>query len=167
MISIIVARARNGVIGADGKLPWRGQLPADMEHFRSLTMGHAVIMGRKTYLSIPGRFRPLQGRFNIVLSRNGFSAPCRVVDSLGTAIRLAQSLTPGEVFIIGGASVYAEALPLAERIYMTLVGADFPGDSRFPDLDEAEWQMTAVEENEADDRNHYPYSFVSYHRSAR
>jgi dihydrofolate reductase len=140
MISLVVAYARNGVIGRDGDLPWH--LPSDLRHFRELTTGGTVIMGRKTYESIPDRFRPLPGRRNLVLSRTpGYAPPgAEVFGHLDDALRAAAGDGDvAECFVIGGGTTYAEALPLAGRVYATEVDADIEGDAVFPALDAAEW----------------------------
>lgn len=127
LITIIAARAENGVIGRDGRLPWH--IPADLARFRDLTLGHPVIMGRRTYESIG---RPLPGRSIIVLTGNsGYRATgCTVVHSIDEALRAADGAA--EVFIAGGAHIYRQFLPLAHRIYLTLVHDTFPGDAAFP-----------------------------------
>jgi dihydrofolate reductase len=141
MISLVVAYARNGVIGRDGELPWR--LPSDMKHFRELTAGATVLMGRKTYESIPARFRPLPGRRNLVLSRSPelAFAGAEVFGDLGAALA---ACTGEECFVIGGGATYAEALPLADRVYATEVDADLAGDTFFAPLDEAEWACVST-----------------------
>jgi dihydrofolate reductase len=168
-LSIIVAQSRNGVIGIEGRLPWEGQLKADMIHFRKVTMGCPVIMGRRTFESIPVQFRPLPGRVNIVLSRDRSFQPldCIVASSFAEAVSYCKSCLQGsnEVFVIGGTSVYAEALLNAERVYLTLVDADFLGDTYFPDLLEDEWVITEQSERyPADEHNDHPYQFVVFER---
>lgn len=135
LISLIVARARGGVIGHEGGLPWH--LPADLKHFKALTMGKPIVMGRLTYQSIG---RPLPGRDNIVISRDSaFAAPgCRVVASLGAALKAAGAAP--EIMIIGGARIYALALPLAHRIYLTDIDIDVSGDAHFPPIDLDGWR---------------------------
>ncbi len=135
LISLIVARARGGVIGRDGGLPWH--LPADLKHFKALTMGKPIVMGRKTYQSIG---RPLPGRDNIVISRDpDFTAPgCRLVGSLGAALEAAGQAP--EIMIIGGARIYALALPLAHRIYLTDIEIEVEGDAHFPPIELDEWR---------------------------
>lgn len=144
------------VIGVRNRLPWR--LPADLSHFRRTTLGHAVIMGRKNYESIG---RPLAQRLNIVLSSNpNFSAPgCRVVSTLDEALDAAGA--DPEIFIIGGAQVYAQALPLTSRMYLTLIDAKIDGDTWFPEYDAHEWREIARTEHATDDNNPYPFSFVT------
>jgi dihydrofolate reductase len=135
--SLIAAVARNRVIGDRGKLPWR--LPDDMARFRRLTMGHPVLMGRATFVSLG---TPLSGRRNIVLTRDaGLRLPgCEVVHSVAEATATAGE---GECFIIGGAAIYAEFLPRAQRMYLTLIDADVPGDTLFPDVPWSEWSIVA------------------------
>jgi len=160
MISIITAMDENRVIGRANALPWR--LPNDLRRFRRLTTGHAVIMGRRNYESIG---RPLPERRNIVITRQpGYSAPgCQVVHSLEQA--LAAAGEDPEIFIIGGAEIYAQALPRAARLYLTLVHAAVAGDVRFPPFDQGEWREIERERHEADDRHPYPYSFVVLERT--
>lgn len=153
--SLIVARARNGVIGRDNALPWH--LPADLAHFRRTTLGHPVIMGRRTWESIG---RPLPGRENVVVSRRvGFSAPgARVVRSLEEAWQAVAGAE--EAFVIGGAGLYEAALPGADRIYLTEIEADVEGDTRFPALREDEWDRAIQGRHGADGRNELGMRFV-------
>lgn len=141
-IAIIVAVADNGVIGVDGALPWH--LPGDLRRFRERTLGHHVVMGRHTYVSIG---RPLPGRHNVVLSRDpALRLPgCTVVGSLGAALEVARAGGDTEAFVIGGAALYREALPIADRIYLTRVHASPPGDTHFPALDPTQWIEVAPE----------------------
>jgi dihydrofolate reductase len=166
LISIIVAMTPDRVIGKDGQLPWR--LPADMRHFRSVTMGHPVIMGRRTFDSIG---KPLEGRLNIVLSRDTAFAPqgCTVVRSPDEAVRCAvgtsdMSIDPKEVLIIGGAAVYEVFLARAGRLYVTFVHADIAGDRHFPKLDFDAWHEVRSEPHRADERNPHDHRFVVYER---
>jgi dihydrofolate reductase len=158
-IVLVVAVARGGVIGAGGALPWH--LPADLAHFKRLTLGHAVIMGWATFESIG---RPLPQRLNIVLTRQRDYAPpgVEVASSLTDAYACAAA-HGGPVMVIGGAKVFAQALPDAQRIELTEVHADLAGDTHFPPLG-ADWRETAREDHPADARNVYPYSFVTYRR---
>lgn len=159
MIVIIAAVAKNGVIGKANALPWH--LPEDMRHFKALTTGHAVLMGRKTWESLPAKFRPLPGRRNIVVTRNaGYQAAGAVVaTSLPAAIEAAES---GEAFVIGGAELYAVAMPLANRLQLTEIDAAFEGDTFFPDIDRRQWQETARETHR--DETGLDYAFVTYER---
>lgn len=138
-ISLIVAASENGVIGNNGKLPWR--IPEDMTHFVARTWGKACIMGRKTYESIR---KPLQGRENIVITRDPtWKAPgVYVVQSLEEAIDLAKALKPeaDEIMIIGGAEIYALALPIADRVYLTKINKSIEGDTHF-ELDDNQWRL--------------------------
>lgn len=161
-INIVVARSENGVIGRDGDLPWR--LPADLQHFKSITLGHPLVMGRKTHESIG---RPLPGRHNIVVSGQAHyrAKGCTIAGSLEQALSAAHPAT--EVMIIGGATLYAAALPRAERIYLTEVHTVLDGDTRFPPLEREAWRELARERHEADERNDYAYSFVVLERVNR
>jgi len=157
---IVAALARNGVIGRDGRLPW--YLPDDLRHFKALTMGHALIMGRKTFASLPGL---LPGRPHIVLSRNAdFSAPgAAVVHTLADALMLATRMAVGPAFVIGGGELYAAALPLADRLELTEIDADFAGDTRFPVFERRDWREVAREQRVAADG--IAYAFVRYERA--
>lgn len=152
--------SRNRVIGRDGRLPWR--LSADLRRFRRLTMGHHLIMGRKTYESIG---RALPGRISIVLTRQvDWNVPGLVVaHSLPEALRAAGD--DGEVFVIGGAELYQQALPLANRIYLTQVEADVAGEAVFPRLDESQWTASPAVWHAADQDNEYPHTFRTLKRS--
>lgn len=161
MLSILVACAANGVIGNKNDLPWH--LPADLKRFKSLTMGHSVIMGRKTFESILARIhKPLPGRTNIVVTRNHtFKSPSvKVVHSLDEAFVAAKN----DGFVIGGAQLYQQALPKIERLYVTEVRADIEGDTYFPNLDYTHWQEVKRENHKKDDTHDYNYDFVVYDR---
>ena len=149
---------RNRVIGIKNRLPWR--LPADMKRFRSTTMGKAVIMGRRTYESIG---QPLTGRHNIVLTTNRAyrASGCTVVYSIEEALAVARG---DEVIVIGGSALYRQMMPMVERIYLTIVDADFDGDSYFPKLVESEWVELSREDYLPDDKNVYRYSFILLER---
>lgn len=157
-VSLIVAMDDAGLIGRDGQLPWR--LPEDLRHFRRLTLGKTVLMGRKTWDSLG---KPLEGRANWVLSRDpGFKAPGgRVFPDLASAIAAHDD---GELMVIGGAQLYAQALPLARKLYLTRVQARLPGDTWFPEYRPADWRETAREDRPADDRHPHPYSFITLER---
>ncbi|MFN3712182.1 MAG: dihydrofolate reductase [Alcanivoracaceae bacterium] len=165
-LSLIVARAANGCIGRDNKLPW--YLPEDLKYFKHVTFGKPVIMGRKTWESLKG---PLPGRANIVISRqSGYHAEgARVVASLAEARRLAESIAlidgVDETVVIGGAQIYAEALPQADILYITEVHADVAGDTFFPEYDRSQWIEAGREDFAAAGPNPYNYSFVIYRRS--
>lgn len=132
MISIIVAMSKNRVIGHDGKLPWH--LPSDLHHFKQLTMGHKVIMGRKTYESLPSKFRPLPGRENIVLSRREKLLDGKIRTFASLEYALDYSRDDSEVFVIGGQSVFEQTLPYVTRLYLTTVMIECEGDAYFPIL---------------------------------
>lgn len=159
ILSLIVAVARNGVIGAGGKLPWH--LPADLKRFKKLTLGHPVIIGRRTFESIG---KPLPGRTNIVVTRQADCkiCGCLVADSFEKAIELCQEAD--EIFVLGGASLYEQALPRADRLYLTQIHADFEGDVRMPPLDLSRWKEISREDRPADAGNPYSYSFLTYER---
>lgn len=161
-ISLIAAVAENGVIGSQNALPWH--LPDDLRKFRAITTGHTIISGRKNYESIG---KPLPHRRNIVVSRQrDYEAPgCDVVHSLDEALAAAASET--EVFVIGGAEIYRQALPLASRLYLTEIHASVAGDTRFPTFERAEWQETAREFHAADARHAHAFSFVILERKRR
>jgi dihydrofolate reductase len=158
-LSLVVAAAENGVIGAGNQLPWR--LPDDLKHFKAITMGKPILMGRKTYESIG---KPLPGRTNIVLSRcRDLSLPgCVVVDSVQAAIATAGDAE--ELAVIGGAEVYAQALPSADLIHLTRVHATIEGDVTFPELSSREWTEQFIERHPADERHTYPFSFMVLER---
>jgi dihydrofolate reductase len=158
-LSLIVALARNRVIGRAGRLPWR--LPEDLKFFRRMTVGKPVLMGRRTFESIG---RPLPERQNIVLSRDpAYRADgCQVVQSLGAALAVAGPAA--EVMVIGGATLYARTLPRAERLYLTLVQAKVAGDVYFPAFDWSAWREDWREEHSADERHAYPYTFLRLER---
>lgn len=161
-ISIVVAMTRERVIGCQGKIPWR--LPADLIHFRQLTVDHPVIMGHLTYQSIKERLKkPLPERKNIVLSRQTKNLPgCTVVPSWPEAVQAAGSAP--EVFVIGGAQIYQLALPAADYIYQTLILKRFSGDVLFPPLEQSQWRLTGYRYCSQDDINPYPYVFLTYNR---
>jgi dihydrofolate reductase len=158
-ICLIAALAANGVIGNDNKLPWH--LPADLKRFKSLTMGHPLVMGRKTFESIG---RPLPGRRNLVITRNhSYSAPgCEIVHSLDEA--LAACSGTATIFIIGGAQLYRESLLRAHRLEFTEIHAEFAGDAVFPEYPRAEWREVARETHRAAAGVDFDYDFVRYER---
>jgi dihydrofolate reductase len=160
-LALIAAVAANGVIGRDGKLPWR--LPEDLRHFRALTTGHSVIMGRRTWDSIG---RALPARQNIVVTRQpGFAADgALVARSLTDA--LAAVRLPEPAFCIGGGELYRTAMPLARTAYVTQIDRAFDGDARFPALDPAHWRETSRETHAATGADGFGYAFVTYERRA-
>lgn len=156
--SIIVAIAKNNAIGKDNKLLW--YLPNDLKHFKDVTTGHSVIMGRKTFESVG---RPLPKRRNIVVTRQSISIDgCEVVPSIEAALALCAD--EDQVFIVGGAEIYKQAIPLTDRIYLTKVDQDFEGDTFFPELNVDEWEETERENFEPDDKNKLKYSFITLQR---
>jgi dihydrofolate reductase len=162
MIALVVAVAENRVIGKENKLIWH--LPADLKYFKQLTSGHPIIMGRKTYESIG---RPLPNRTNIVITRQAdFKAEgCLVANSLTDALMLAQQLDEN-IYVIGGAEIYKQAMFLADTIYLTEVHHSFEGDTFFPEIDTILWEETAREDHQPDEKNAYAYSFVTYKATA-
>ncbi len=163
-LSLIAAVANNNVIGRENKLIW--YLPADLKYFKSLTMGHTLIMGRKTFESIG---KPLKGRKIIVLTgKKDYDAPgCQLAASMKDALKLVKD--EKEVFVAGGSQVYAQTIDLhhTRRLYITRVYANFEGDTFFPDIDLEKWELVSIEEHEPDDRNKYPYAFLQYKRKVR
>jgi dihydrofolate reductase len=158
-ITLIAAVSENGVIGRGNALPWH--LPADLQRFKRLTTGHAVVMGRKTWESIR---RPLPNRRNIVISSTaGLHPPgATVVPTFGAAVEAARDLS--QLFAIGGSRVFEAALPLTDRLELTRVHAQVPGDAFFPKLDLSEWKLVAEERHDADEQHTYPFSFLTYDR---
>jgi len=156
IVSLIAAMDEARGIGIDNKLPWR--LSADLKRFKDLTMGHHIIVGRKTFESISG---PLPGRRTIILThRAGLTAPgCLVAGSLDEALALARENGEGEAFICGGARVFEEALPRADRFYLTLVHARVRADTFFPEWQEDRWAEQEVSHHDADEKNQYPLTF--------
>jgi len=157
IISLIVAMANNRVIGKDKEMPWH--LPADLAHFKAKTLGKPIVMGRKTYESIG---RPLPGRLNIVMSRNKDYAieGCEVVSSLEEALVLVKDVE--EVMIIGGGYLYEEALPLADKLYLTFIDLEVHGDTLFPDYEKLPLTEITREKHLKDDKNPYNYEFVDF-----
>ena len=160
MISLIAAVAQNRALGKDGQLLWH--LPEDMRYFRETTRGKPVIMGRKTWESLPDVFRPLPGRRTIVISRNpAYDAPgATLAGSLEEAVRLAQD--DAEVFVIGGAEIYRQALPLAQRLYLTEVARDFDADAFFPEFSASDW--TEISRSAAKNGAGLDFTFAVYQR---
>ena len=161
-ISIIVAASENNVIGKDGSIPWH--IPSDLKHFKELTMGHHVIMGRKTYESIG---KPLPGRINVVLTRDpSYKAEgCLVVDSMEKAVTLAREQKNTETFVIGGEEIFKLGLPYADRVYLTRVHGDFDGDAYLPKLDPLKWKQVSCEVHLKDSQNPYPFDFCTYEKN--
>jgi dihydrofolate reductase len=160
-VALIAAVAANGVIGDDNRLPWR--LAADLSHFRALTTGHAVIMGRKTWESLP---RVLPGRQNIIVTRQRdyAAAGAEVAGSFDEARGLVR--LPEPAFCIGGGELYRAALPCASTLYLTLLDRAFDGDARFPSLADGDWRETARTAHSSDGPDPFGYAFVTYERAA-
>jgi dihydrofolate reductase len=163
LVSLVVAAAANGVIGRENRMPWH--LPEDLAHFKRLTLGHPVVMGRKTYESIIATLgKPLPGRTNIVVTRQaGYEAPgCVVVPSLEAGLAAAREAE--EIFVIGGAEIYRLALGRADRVHLTRIDAAFEGDTTFPALDPARWRETAREEHPPAGGRTFGFAFLRYDR---
>lgn len=159
ILSLIAAMAKHRVIGVNNGMPWH--LPADLRHFKELTWGKSVVMGRQTYLSLG---KPLPGRRNIVLTRDvHFSAPgCELVHAWSQVETLCAE--EEEVMVIGGQMLYEQTLPLAKRLYLTEIDLVVEGDRFFPPCDENQWQLMSSESCEADAKNPYAYRFLEYRR---
>ena len=160
-ISIVAAVADNYAIGKGNKLPWH--LPADLKHFRELTTGHAVVMGKRTFESLPNG--PLPNRRNVVLTSvmsEGVNEGYFEADSLEDAFYLCEK--EEKIFIVGGAAVYRQSLEIAESLYITWVHHEFSADIYFPEVDFSKWEEVSRQDMPADEKNPYPYSFVHYKR---
>ncbi|MFT5449560.1 MAG: dihydrofolate reductase [Gammaproteobacteria bacterium] len=157
-IALIAALSSNRVIGRDNNLPWR--LPQDLKRFKALTMGKAIMMGRRTFESIG---RALPGRKNLVVTRNRvFEAPgCRVLADIDAALAAAADC---ELMVIGGAQIYAQTLSMAQRLHLTWVDAEIEGDAMFPEFDAEQWQVLSEEAHPPDERHAFAYRFVDYQR---
>ncbi|MFM4774737.1 type 3 dihydrofolate reductase [Aeromonas veronii] len=160
-ISMIAAMAHDRVIGKDNQMPWH--LPADLAHFKRVTLGKPVLMGRKTFESIG---RPLPGRRNLVISRNpDYQAEgIEVVGSVEAALALLAGSSVEELMVIGGGHLYAEMLPSADCLYLTRIDLAVEGDTRFPAFDDGQWQRVDFESHPADEKNPHPYSFEIWQR---
>jgi len=157
-ITIVVAIASNYAIGKNNQLLWH--LPKDLKHFKDITAGGTVIMGRKTFDSVG---KPLPKRRNIVITRKPISIEgCEVVDSVDAALALCK--TEKEVFIVGGAEIYRQTMPLANRIYLTIVHHSFDADTFFPEIDYKEWTELEREDHETDEKHQFSYSFITLER---
>jgi dihydrofolate reductase len=159
-VALVAAVARDGVIGRDGGLPWR--LPEDMAHFRSVTIGQPVVMGRRTWESLPVRFRPLPGRRNVVVTRNAswHEDGAERSASLDEALQLLAGVE--RVSVIGGGELFSAALPIADELLLTEIDLDVEGDTFFPEFDRAAFEETAREPNVSDDGTRF--AFVTYNR---
>ena len=161
-LSLIVAFDKNRLIGRDNGLPWH--LPADLKHFKSLTMGHHMIMGRKTFESIG---KPLPGRTTVIITRqkNYRAEGCIVVHHLDEALECCRN--EEEVFIIGGAQIFDCTMPLADRLYITEIDHTFDGDTHFPEISADDWEQISSEHHEADEKNNWGYTFINYKRKSQ
>jgi dihydrofolate reductase len=158
IVSIVVAIAQNHAIGKNNQLLWH--LPKDLKHFKEITSGHTIIMGRKTFDSVG---KPLPNRRNIIITRQNITIDgCEVVNSLPDALKLAERVD--EVFIVGGAEIYKQAMPLTDRIYLTIVHENFDGDTYFPEIKEDTWQETERSDHQADEKHAFAYSFITLER---
>ena len=161
-ISMIAAMAHDRVIGLDNQMPWH--LPADLAHFKRVTLGKPVLMGRKTFESIG---RPLPGRRNLVISRNpGFKAPgIEVFSSIDEVLAtLSEAEAPDELMVIGGGHLYGQLLPRADSLYLTRIDLAVAGDTRFPAFEEDEWHCVERDPHEPDEKNPHPYCFETWQR---
>lgn len=158
IISAVVAIGENNAIGKNNQLLWR--LPNDLKHFKQITSGHTVIMGRKTYDSVG---KPLPNRRNIIITRQQIEIPgCKVVGSVAEALALCAG--EAEVFIVGGAEIYKLAMPQTNRIYLTIVHQAFDADAFFPQINYEEWTETEREDHGTDEKHAIPYSFITLQR---
>lgn len=156
--TIVVAISENNAIGKDNQLLW--YLPADLKHFKNITTGHTVIMGRKTFDSVG---KPLPNRRNIIITRHVMHIEgCEVVSSIEAALALCAD--EEEVFIVGGAEIYRQSIHLTDRIYLTIVHQKFDADSFFPQINFDEWRETARADHQPDEKNKLPYSFITLER---
>ena len=169
LVQLVAAVARNGVIGDGRDMPWR--LPEDLAHFRRVTAGCPVVMGRRTWESLPPRFRPLPGRRNIVLTRHPQwqAEGAETAPDLAAALTLATSPAPasGRLCVIGGGEIYAAALPLADELLLTEIDRDFEGATRFPEWSAADFEEVARERVQPAPPNDFAIAFVRYRRRAR
>lgn len=160
-LSAIAALSENRVIGLNNQMPWH--LPADLKHFRTITSGHPILMGRKTFESIG---RPLPNRTNIILTRDTHyqAEGCIVINNPDDALTLVNNINQSEIFIIGGAEIYQLLLPKVTRLYLTEIHHQFQGDTFFPELDKTAWREVSRETHAADELNAYTYSFIVLER---
>jgi dihydrofolate reductase len=160
MISFIVAMDQNRVIGKDNQLPWH--LPEDLKYFKKVTIGHPIVMGRKTFESIG---RPLPGRENIILTRNETYRPegCKIINSIDDLKQISNDYDE-EVFVIGGAEIFKQTFHLADKLYITVIDEQFEGDTFFPNFDN-EWKLISKMKGIKNDKNRYDYYFCEYERA--
>ncbi len=161
IISLIAAKSDNNVIGKNNDLPWH--LSADMHYFKKTTTNHHIIMGRKTFESM--KSRPLPNRTNIIISRNpNYDVPlgCILLPNVKEALKIAKENGEKEVFIVGGAQIYRQAIPFVDRMYITEIHSNFEGDTFFPEYEKKDWKEIQSEYHKSDDKNSYPYTFKVY-----
>jgi dihydrofolate reductase len=162
IVSFVVAADKNNLIGKDNQLPWH--LPADLRFFKNLTTGHCIIMGRKTFDSL-GRLLPNRSHVVITRSETYRAEGALVVHSIEDAIKSCSARGDEEVFIIGGAEIFKQAMNIADRIYLTRIHHSFDGDTYLPEFKSDEWNLIKKEENEPDDKNPYAYAFCVYEKA--
>lgn len=158
MISVIVAMSKNRVIGKDNKMPWH--LPADLAYFKKTTMGHTILMGRKTFESMG---RPLPGRHNVILTRQADYKPegCTVFHSMEEAL---EALRGKDLYVIGGAEIIKEFLPIVDKLYLTLIDEEFEGDTFLPEFHPEDWVEVSRTPGVIDEKNRYPHDFIVYEK---
>jgi dihydrofolate reductase len=164
-ISMVVAASENNAIGLNGRLLWN--LPKDMQFFKNITLGHQVLMGRKSWDALPPKFRPLPGRPNIVVTRQpGFVArDSKVVSTIEEGVAFAKNDGEKELMIIGGGEIYRQALPITDKVYLTRVHHTFDNaDAFFPVLNPKEWKQTGMEKHYPDEKHQYAFDFLVYER---
>jgi dihydrofolate reductase len=159
IVSLVLAASRNDVIGKDNALPWH--LPADLRFFKKTTLGHPVIMGRRTFDSVG---RPLPGRLNVVITRSDAYAPEGVVVVGSVDEALDRDYDCDEIFVVGGSEIYRQSMKRADRIYLTRIDEDFEGDTFAPKIDPTQWHLVSREEHEPDEKNRYRYAFEVWER---
>jgi dihydrofolate reductase len=164
IISLVAAVATNRVIGKDNDLPWR--LPDDMKFFMETTINHFVVMGRKSYEALPPKFKPLPNRVNIIITRQTDyqAGNCIITGTIEEALKYAETHNQREVFIIGGGNIFTQAMPLADKLYLTEVKASIEGDTFFPEYDHSQWREISRQQHAIDDRHNYEFDFVIYDR---
>lgn len=161
MLSLIVAMDKNRVIGADNGIPWH--LPNDLRHFKNVTTGHTIVMGRKTFDSI-GRVLPKRKHIVITRSNRTFPEGVMVVRDVDAVLNYAKVHPDEEIFIIGGGEIFKQMLPYADKMYITWIDESFEGDVYFPEFDESEWEMVSKVKGEKNEENPYDYYFITYER---
>ena len=159
IVSLLLAASRNDVIGKNNALPWH--LPADLRYFKQKTLGHPVIMGRKTFDSVG---KPLPGRLNVVVTRSDSFAPEGVVVVRSVDEALTRDYGCDEIFVVGGSEIYRQSIDRADRIYLTRIDEEFEGDTFAPKIDRSKWTLTSRDAHEPDEKNRYRYAFEVWER---